>query len=95
MSDEKKLNVELPVRKKRRYVAENFLPDNWNSIEGYCKELLERNISSVDELNEWLLDWSELESALSVVKDAPVRFQPLAGCETENEVLAFWINQFN
>jgi oligoendopeptidase F len=56
--------VSVPQRKKRAFVAENFDPSTWENIEPYYKNLLDRNISSVEELRSWLRDWSELDAVL-------------------------------
>ncbi len=53
-----------PERKKRTFIAENFEPTTWQAIEPYVKNLLERNINSLEELNGWLKDLSELQAAL-------------------------------
>lgn len=53
-----------PERKKRNFIAENFEPSTWAAIEPYFKNLLERNINSLEELNSWLKDLSELQAAL-------------------------------
>jgi oligoendopeptidase F len=64
MSVQNDETLSLPQRKKRIFIAENFEPNNWNAVEPYYKNLLERKISSVDELKNWLLDWSELDAVL-------------------------------
>ena len=55
-------SVSVPQRKKRAYLPEEFLPATWETLEPYYKELLDRKISSVEELKIWLGNWSELES---------------------------------
>jgi oligoendopeptidase F len=64
MSVQNDETLSLPQRKKRIFIAENFEPNTWNAVEPYYKDLLERKISSVDELKNWLLDWSELDAVL-------------------------------
>lgn len=54
----------MPIRKQRKFLAETFQPDNWDSLELHCKNLLERSINSVQELNQWLIDWSEMDAAI-------------------------------
>lgn len=56
--------VSVPQRKKRDYLPEDFIPATWQDIEPYSKELLDREISSVNELKKWLADMSELESVV-------------------------------
>ncbi len=55
----------IPVKKKRSFVAEDFNPNEWASLEPYFNELLERGINSVADLNQWLKDWSELDTAMT------------------------------
>ncbi len=55
----------IPVKKKRSFVAEDFNPNEWASLEPYFTELLERSINSVADLNQWLKDWSELDTAMT------------------------------
>jgi len=57
--------VSIPQRKKRNYLPEDFIPDSWQIVEPYYKELLDKEISSVDELKTWLGNWSELDSVFS------------------------------
>ena len=65
MAAEMKETLELPERKKRNFVAEDFNPATWEAIEPYYKNLLERNINSVEDLKNWLSNWSEMDAALS------------------------------
>ncbi len=65
MKDLQTLAIEIPVRKKRDFISENFLPDTWEAIAPYCDNLFERNIQSLSELNTWLRDWDELGAAIS------------------------------
>lgn len=46
----------------RRYVASEALLDNWPAAEKYYRELAERPITSVTELEQWLLDFSEIDA---------------------------------
>jgi len=64
MTSETYQGIEIPERKKRTFVAENFDPSTWEAIEPYYKNLLDRNISSLEELKNWLKDWSELDAVL-------------------------------
>lgn len=56
--------LEIPERKKRIFVAENFEPSTWEAIEPYFKNLLEREINSLEVLHNWLKDWSEFDAVL-------------------------------
>lgn len=55
----------IPQRNQRSYVTNDIQLGEWSSIEPYYTKLTEREINSVDELNQWLRDWSELETVLS------------------------------
>jgi oligoendopeptidase F len=50
-------------KKTRHYIPEN-LDIKWETLEPLFKELAERPINSVEELDQWLRDRSELEAAL-------------------------------
>ncbi len=67
MTSETYQGIEIPERKKRTFVAENFDPSTWEAIEPYYKNLLDRNINSLDELKNWLKDWSELDAVLGEI----------------------------
>ena len=64
LAETNQVTADIPGRKKRSYVTEDFVPSAWELIEPYFKELLAREINSVESLNLWLRDWSELESVL-------------------------------
>ncbi|KAA9332649.1 M3 family oligoendopeptidase [Adhaeribacter soli] len=66
----------------RRYLPETFKVTDWNTIEPYFIELRDRNITSAEELENWLLDRSELESVLQ--EDMGWRYIKMT-CDTQNE----------
>lgn len=49
---------------QRKYLPENLTVSDWQSIEPFFKELLERNINSKKELEKWLKDMSEVEAMI-------------------------------
>ncbi len=51
------------VKKPRTYIPANF-ETNWENIEPLLLELKNREINSVEALERWLKDRSELEAAL-------------------------------
>lgn len=55
----------IPQRNERTYVANNVDLNDWKSIEPYYSQLAEKDITNVAELQQWLKDWNELETALS------------------------------
>ncbi|HLP52741.1 MAG TPA: M3 family oligoendopeptidase [Chitinophagales bacterium] len=64
MTTETFQGIEIPERKRRIFVTEDFAPTQWESIEPYYKNLLERSINSLSDLQAWLKDWSELDAVL-------------------------------
>jgi oligoendopeptidase F len=69
---------------ERVYLPKNLTIKDWTSIEPYFTELLNREVKNVTELEQWLVDSSELEAAIS--EDACWR-QIKMTCDTENEEL--------
>lgn len=70
-------------KKKRIYIPQN-LETKWNNLEPIFQELLNREIHSVEELEKWLRDKSELEAALE--EDFAWRYIKMT-CDTSNEEL--------
>lgn len=68
----------------RSYLPKDFKVADWNALEPYFKELLDRPLSSKEELEKWLQDMSELEAVVS--EDAAWR-QIRMTCDTENKEL--------
>lgn len=75
----------------RHLLPADFQVTDWPALEPYFKELLERNIGSLQELEQWLKDLSELEAVIS--EDACWR-QIKMTCDTENPQLAESFNYF-
>lgn len=75
----------------RQLLSAGFQVTDWPTLEPYFKELLERNISSLQQLEQWLKDLSELEAVIS--EDACWR-QIKMTCDTENPQLAESFNYF-
>ncbi|WP_426668447.1 M3 family oligoendopeptidase [Mucilaginibacter sp. McL0603] len=70
-------------KKTRTYIPQNF-EIKWESIEPLLKELTERPVNSVKELEHWLHDRSELEAALE--EDFAWRYIRMT-CDTMSEEL--------
>jgi oligoendopeptidase F len=68
----------------RHFLPKDFVVTDWNSLEPYFKNLQEREITSVKDLEQWLKDSSELEAIVS--EDACWR-QIKMTCDTENKAL--------
>lgn len=72
----------IPKRKPRVYLEENFRIESWQTLQPYFDELKMREITSVEELEKWMKDRSELESVLS--EDLGWRYIRMT-CDTQNE----------
>ncbi|MGZ3881305.1 MAG: M3 family oligoendopeptidase, partial [Flavisolibacter sp.] len=68
----------------RNYLPKDFKITDWNSLEPFLKELLDRPINSKEELENWLNDSSEVEAVIG--EDAAWR-QIRMTCDTENKAL--------
>ena len=58
------LTADIPTRPKRHFIDENLEVKSWSQIENYFQSLLDANIQSVSDLEQWMLNRSELESVL-------------------------------
>src|ERR1051326_8405430 len=67
---------------ERHFLSANFTVTDWESLEPYFKDLLEREINSKQDLEKWLQDASELEAVVS--EEANWR-QIRMTCDTENK----------
>ena len=75
----------------RYFVPKDFVITDWQSLEPYFKNLLERNIDTSATLEQWLKDQSELEAVVN--EDACWR-QIKMTCDTENKSLEEAFNFF-
>lgn len=75
----------------RKLLPENFEITTWEALEPYFIELKERNIASVNELENWLKDLSELEAVIT--EDACWR-QIKMTCDTTDKSLEEAFNFF-
>ncbi len=76
--------LQLPQKKVRGFIPEDFKVTKWNEIEPFFNDLLNREISSKEKLEKWFLDRSELEAILS--EDMAWRYIRMT-CDTEDEEL--------
>ncbi len=78
----------------RVFLPNNFVVSNWEGLEPYFQQLLDRPIRSKADLEKWLKDTSEIESVIS--EDACWR-QIKMTCDTENksleEAFVFFVTQ--
>ncbi len=76
--------TDLKISKKPRAYIPETLNIDWISLEPIFNDLLSRNISSVSELEKWLLGRSEIEAALE--EDFAWRYIRMT-CDTTDETL--------
>ena len=75
----------------RHFIPADFVVTTWQSIEPFFKTLLEKEISSKEEMEQWLLQASELEAVIS--EDACWR-QIKMTCDTTDPSLEESFNFF-
>jgi len=69
---------------ERQFLPKYFQITDWESLEPYFTDLFERPINSIQDLEKWMKDTSELETVIS--EDANWR-QIRMTCDTENKEL--------
>lgn len=79
------MSYSADIRKlPRHFLPADFTISSWEGLEPYFKNLEEREISSLTDLEQWLKEASELEAAIS--EDVCWR-QIRMTCDTENKAL--------
>ena len=79
------MNVSAAIKKlERHFLPEDFTITIWEVLEPYLKNLVDREINSADDLQQWLKDMSEVEAVVS--EDACWR-QIKITCDTETKSL--------
>ena len=78
-------------KRPRRFLPAAFAISDWASLAPYFAALEERSIGSVEDLEQWLCDASELEAVIS--EDVCWR-QIKMTCDTENKALEESFNYF-
>ena len=81
----------VPTRPARPFIGESIALQSWEDVKPFYDELLNRRINTADELKQWLMDRSELESYLS--EDFAWRYIRMT-CDTANEELVNNLNFF-
>lgn len=88
--------MKIPKRPKRKFIPENLIIDSWQKIKPFFKNLLERKITSVTNLEKWMKDRSELEAVLE--EDMAWRYIKM-NIDTTNKKLSerfhFWITEIS
>ena len=57
--------MDIPTRAKRVFIGEEFDLKKWEDVEPFFEDLKNREINSAEDLQQWFLDRSEIESYLS------------------------------
>ena len=83
--------VAIPTKHIRNFLPQDLIIDSWKRIESFFIDLKERNISSAKELEQWMLDRSELEAVLS--EDFAWRYIKMT-CDTTSQELTDSYNFF-
>lgn len=83
--------IEIPTRAARRFLPDNLEINSWNILETYFNNLRDREISSVEALEIWLLDRSEIDAVLE--EDMAWRYIKM-NIDTTDEKLAESFNFF-
>src|SRR3989337_290072 len=79
------MNYSADIKKlERHFIADDFRVTDWAGLEPYFVNLLERNLGTREDLEQWMKDASELEAVIS--EDACWR-QIKMTCDTENKAL--------
>ena len=83
--------LNLPARPTRSFIGETIELSSWADVQPLYEELLDRSIDNAEELKQWLIDRSELESYLS--ENFAWRYIRMT-CDTANEELVAQLNFF-
>ncbi|CCH56407.1 oligoendopeptidase, M3 family [Fibrisoma limi BUZ 3] len=83
--------LEIPTRPSRPFIGEEMELKSWEDVRPFYDNLLNRPIENADDLHQWLLDRSELESYLS--ENFAWRYIRMT-CDTSNEDLISKLNFF-
>ena len=78
-------------KNERHFLPVDFVVTDWQNLEPFFKELLDRTLTTTEQFEQWLKDQSELEAVVS--EDACWR-QIRMTCDTENPTLEEAFNFF-
>jgi len=76
-----RIGRDVPSEFKREFVPDDADPGDPEQVEKLYHELYERNTATRDDIEDWLHDWSELESA--VQQEEAIRFIRMT-CKTDD-----------
>ncbi len=74
----------IPAKLRRKYLSQQFDIHSWEDLKPCYQELEQRNINSVEALERWILDLSELEAIVS--ENFAWRYIKMT-CDTTDEIL--------
>jgi oligoendopeptidase F len=75
----------------RKFLGENFVLSNWESVSTFYENLVKREINNTDDLHDFFVDRSELESYLS--ENFAWRYIKMT-CDTANKTIKANYDQF-
>jgi oligoendopeptidase F len=86
------MNYSADIRKvERHFLPSDFVITDWNSLEPWYQNLLARNIDTLEQYENWLADFNELEAVIS--EDVCWR-QIRMTCDTTDKALEESFNYF-
>jgi oligoendopeptidase F len=83
--------IAVPGKPVRHFLPQDLSIDTWTTIEPFFKDLMKREISSVQELEKWMKDRSELEAVIS--EDLAWRYIRMT-CDTADQAFTDSYNYF-
>lgn len=86
------MNYSADIRKvERHFLPSDFVITDWSTLEPWYKDLLDRDIDTLEKYERWLADFNELEAVIS--EDACWR-QIRMTCDTTDKALEESFNYF-
>ena len=88
--------IVIPTRPERKFVREDLVINSWGKIKPLYDDLVAREINSVEELEKWLLNRSELAAVLE--EDMAWRYIKMNIDTTDKELAEsfhFWIKEIS
>ena len=88
--------IEVPTRPIRKFVPEDLVINSWDKIKSLFDNLVDREISTALELEQWMLDQSELSAVLE--EDMAWRYIKMNIDTTDKELgerFSFWIKEIS
>ena len=88
--------IAIPTRPIRKFVPEDLIINSWDKIKSLFDNLVDREISNTLELEQWMLDQSELSAVLE--EDMAWRYIKMNIDTTDKELgerFSFWIKEIS